>query len=250
MTEQVLGYYPSDDKYICPVCKAENIRGYQIKKHFQKNSDLKAVDQFYENNLANSDDYLENLMSLESSSVKMHTKYLLDNKHSSSDLPSYNSPNFLCQQTDKQEKAYLAKIKKLKKFIEPLKNFISENRNQNQKNLIKLKNLIEVLENKNHAKRLDMTALLKCEAIIKKMNLGNVWKCKYCDFSSEQKKELMLHIESMHHAKMHKCPKCVSELETKIKLVHHINNVHGCTFFKRDLVIIGCSKGVYTYKTS
>ena len=188
MTKRVLGYYPSDDKYICPVCNAKNIRGDQIKKHFQKNSDLKAVDKFYEDNLANSDDYLENLLSLESSSVKMHTKYLLDNRHSSSDLPSYNSPNFLCQQIDEEEKAYLAKIKKLKKFIEPLKNFISENRNQNQNNLIKLKNLIEVLENTNHAKRLDMTALLKCEAIIKKMNLGNVWKCKYCDFSSEQKK--------------------------------------------------------------
>ena len=107
MTEQgehVVGYYPYDDKYVCPVCNAQDIRGSQIKKHFQKNSDLKAVDQFYEHNLANSDEYLKNVLSLESSLVQLHTKYLLDNKYSSNDLPSYNSVNFLCQQTDKEER--------------------------------------------------------------------------------------------------------------------------------------------------
>ena len=122
--EQVIGYYPYEDKYVCPVCNSKDIRGDQIRKHFQKNSDLKAVDKFYKdklNNLANSDDYLENLLSLQSSSVKLHTKYLLENGHTSDDLPSYNSKKFLNQQNNKKEKAYLAKLRKLQKYVKPLK---------------------------------------------------------------------------------------------------------------------------------
>ena len=106
------------------------------------------------------------------------------------------------------------------------------------------------MENTNPAKKLDMMKLLKCEALIKKMNLGgNVWNCIDCDFSSEQKRALMVHIGSTHLKDKHKCPKCLSEHETKPNLVHHINNVHECTFSNRDLIIIGCSKGVYNYKT-
>ena len=122
--EQVIGYYPYEDKYVCPVCNSKDIRGDQIRKHFQKNSDLKAVDKFYKdklNNLANSDDYLENLLSLQSSLVKLHTKYLLENGHTSDDLPSYNSNFFLNQQNNKKEKAYLAKLRKLQKYVKPLK---------------------------------------------------------------------------------------------------------------------------------
>ena len=247
MAEKVLGYYPYEDKYVCPVCNTKDIRGDQIKKHFQKNSDLKAVDKFYEENLVNIDNYLESLLSLESSSFKLHTKYLLENKNTSDNLPSYNSQNFLNQQTNKEEKAYLAKLKKLHKYIEPLKTFINDNGDKDQKKLFKFKNLVEILEDRNPTKRLDMKKLLKCEAVIKKMNLG--LKCMYCDFKSKEKNGMMRHIDSEHGEQKHKCPVCDSEHSTKPALLDHINKVHGNHFFLKDLFIIGISKGVHTYKT-
>ena len=74
--EPVFGYYPSQDKYTCPVCKAENIRGGEIQKHFKKYTDLVLLDEYYASGSENIDDYLTNMLPLESESslVKLHTK--------------------------------------------------------------------------------------------------------------------------------------------------------------------------------
>ena len=100
---------PSREKYKCPVkdCKSESLRGDDITKHFQKSSDLVALDKTLENQSAlkkcGKDDielsvtYLKNLLALSSESEKLHTLYLLNNGHSSKKLPTYNSVNFKCQ---------------------------------------------------------------------------------------------------------------------------------------------------------
>ena len=77
----------------------------------------------------------------------------------------------------------------------------------------KFKNLVDILEDRDPTKRLDMKVLLKCEAVIKTMNLN--WKCMYCDFKSKEKKLLMRHIDLEHGEKKHKCPVCDSEQSTK-----------------------------------
>ena len=177
---------------------------------------------------------------------------MLDHKNSSDDLPSYNSINFFCQQNNKEEKAYMAKIKKLQKFIEPLKIFIFENEQKNLKNLAKFKKLVEILEIRDHTQRLNMKVLVNCEAVIEKMKLdgkldGHVHKCIQCDFSSSQQYDLVMHIESEHSDK-HKCPECDSELKEKPEFLQHVNSVHGYSFSIRHLINTGSSKGAKIYK--
>ena len=77
MTEPlVFDYYPSQDKFTCPVCKAERLRGDEIPKHFKKYTDLVLLDEYYASDSENIDDYLSNMLPLESESsmVKLHTK--------------------------------------------------------------------------------------------------------------------------------------------------------------------------------
>ena len=84
----LVGYQPSRDKDKCPVdnCKLENIRGDDIKKHFQSKGNLLALDQANTHQselrknfkasdpVAVPDEFLNNL--LISDSEKAHTIYL------------------------------------------------------------------------------------------------------------------------------------------------------------------------------
>ena len=106
----LVGYQKSRDKYKCPVnnCKAENIRGDDIKKHFQSRGNLIALDQANEHqselrknfkasdSVAVPDEFLNNL--LISDSEKAHTIYLFQNGFSSMSLPNCDSVGFKCQQ--------------------------------------------------------------------------------------------------------------------------------------------------------
>ena len=106
------GDQPSRAWYKCPVdtCESEQIRGDDITRHFQKFANLKIVDDATENltnlrknNEANdvivmSEEYLKNLLKETSNKERLHTIYLFENGHTSTQLPNFNSLNFKCQQ--------------------------------------------------------------------------------------------------------------------------------------------------------
>ena len=67
------------------------------------------------------------------------------------------------------EQAYLEKVKQLGKYIEPLRRMIARIGNEDQEKLGKMNKLMDILSNPN--KRMPMETLLKCEAVLEKMNL-------------------------------------------------------------------------------
>merc|ERR1719479_90616 len=67
------------------------------------------------------------------------------------------------------EQEYLDKVKQLGKYIEPLRRMIARIGNEDQEKLQKMNKLMDILSNPN--KRMPMETLLKCEAVLEKMNL-------------------------------------------------------------------------------
>merc|ERR1719216_214593 len=74
------------------------------------------------------------------------------------------------QEPRQDEQAYLDKVKALGKYIEPLRRMIARIGNEDQEKLGKMNKLMDILSNPN--KRMPMETLLKCEAVLEKMNLG------------------------------------------------------------------------------
>ena len=117
------GEQPSRAFYKCPVdtCTYDKIRGDGIPGHFQSFANLDIVDNATEHisNLKKqkskekskeasdiiklSDEYLNFLLTSGSVSnlERLHSKYLFQNGHTSSNLPNCESKNFKCQQKKK-----------------------------------------------------------------------------------------------------------------------------------------------------
>ena len=106
------GYQASRDKYKCPVEKCNSSPyGYEIKKHFQKCSNLLVLDKANANQSIlhksalqalevseQSEQYLKDLLVQATNTEKMHTIYLFQHGYSSTKLPDFNSVNFKNQQ--------------------------------------------------------------------------------------------------------------------------------------------------------
>lgn len=60
-------------------------------------------------------------------------------------------------------------MKQLSRYIEPLSRMIAKIGNEDQEKLGKMKKLMDILSNPN--KRMPMETLLKCEAVLERMNL-------------------------------------------------------------------------------
>merc|ERR1711936_857396 len=73
------------------------------------------------------------------------------------------------QEPRQDEQAYLDKVKALGKYIEPLRRMIARIGNEDQEKLGKMNKLMDILS--NPTKRMPMETLLKCEAVLEKMNL-------------------------------------------------------------------------------
>ena len=111
------GEQPSEAFYKCPVdtCTYGKIRGDDISRHFQRFANLDIVDNATEHfsNLRTqkskeasdtielSDEYLNFLLTNVSNLERLHSKYLFQNGHTSSNLPNCDSKNFKCQQKKK-----------------------------------------------------------------------------------------------------------------------------------------------------
>ena len=112
------GEQPSRAFYKCPVdtCTYGKIRGDDISRHFQRFANLDIVDNATEHfsNLRTqkskeasdtielSDEYLNFLLTNVSNLERLHSKYLFQNRHTSSNLPNCDSKNFKCQQKRNQ----------------------------------------------------------------------------------------------------------------------------------------------------
>ena len=111
------GFNPVKEYYRCPVknCNSE-FRGDEISRHFTKNANLDLLREALENQsnlrknlpsgkvVANSDEFLKNLLAQVSNSEKVHTEYLFQNGHTLEQLPKCNSINFKCQQEKEKRK--------------------------------------------------------------------------------------------------------------------------------------------------
>ena len=101
------GFNPVKEQYRCPVqnCNSE-FRGDEISRHFTKNANLALLREALENQsnlsknlpsgevVANSDEFLKNLLAQVSNSEKVHTEYLFQNGHTLEQLPKCY-PGFL-----------------------------------------------------------------------------------------------------------------------------------------------------------
>lgn len=67
-----------------------------------------------------------------------------------------------------EEQQYLEKVSQLAKYIEPLKRMIARIGNEDESKLEKMKKLMDILS--NPSKRMPMETLLKCEAVLARMN--------------------------------------------------------------------------------
>ncbi|KAK7602242.1 hypothetical protein V9T40_009683 [Parthenolecanium corni] len=74
------------------------------------------------------------------------------------------------------EQAYRDKIKQLSKYIEPLRRMISRFGNGDHENVIKMKKLLEVLS--STGQRSSLEVLLRCEAVLEKMDLKGMSEMK------------------------------------------------------------------------
>jgi hypothetical protein len=111
------GFNPVKEYYRCPVknCNSQ-FRGDEISRHFTKNANLDLLREALENQsnlrknlppgkvVANSDEFLKNLLAQVSNSEKVHTEYLFQNGHTLEQLPKCNSINFKCQQEKEKRK--------------------------------------------------------------------------------------------------------------------------------------------------
>ena len=111
------GFNPVKEYYRCPVknCNSQ-FRGDEISRHFTKNANLDLLREALENQsnlrknlpsgkvVANSDEFLKNLLAQVSNSEKVHTEYLFQNGHTLEKLPKCNSINFKCQQEKEKRK--------------------------------------------------------------------------------------------------------------------------------------------------
>lgn len=71
-----------------------------------------------------------------------------------------------------EDREYLEKVKSLEKYIEPLRNMIAKIGDNDQDRLIKMKKLLDILS--NPGRRMQIQTLLKCEDVLKRMNLETV----------------------------------------------------------------------------
>ena len=95
------GFNPVKEYYRCPVknCNSQ-FRGDEISRHFTKNANLDLLREALENQsnlrknlpsgkvVANSDEFLKNLLAQVSNSEKVHTEYLFQNGHTLEKLPT------------------------------------------------------------------------------------------------------------------------------------------------------------------
>ena len=71
-----------------------------------------------------------------------------------------------------EEQAYFDKVRQLSRFIDPLTRLISRLGDEDSDKLSKMKIMLEILKNPN--KRITMDTLLKCEAVLEKMDFKRV----------------------------------------------------------------------------
>ena len=71
-----------------------------------------------------------------------------------------------------EDREYFEKVKSLEKYIEPLRNMIAKIGDGDQDRLIKMKKLLDILS--NPSRRMNISTLLKCEDVLKRMNLETV----------------------------------------------------------------------------
>lgn len=91
---------------------------------------------------------------------------------SPSSYSSVNTPQSQADQpapSSQEDQAYLDKVRQLGKYIEPLRKMISRIGEDDQERLSKMKKLLDILA--TPSKRMPMDTLLKCEAVLERMNL-------------------------------------------------------------------------------
>ncbi len=71
-----------------------------------------------------------------------------------------------------EDQLYFDKVRQLSRFIEPLSRLINRYGDDDSEKLSKMKIMLEVL--KNPSKRMPMDTLLKCEAVLEKMDFKRV----------------------------------------------------------------------------
>lgn len=67
-----------------------------------------------------------------------------------------------------EDQVYLEKVRQLSRFIEPLTRLIGRYGDEDSERLSKMKIMLDILSNPN--KRMPMDTLLKCEAVLEKMD--------------------------------------------------------------------------------
>ena len=71
-----------------------------------------------------------------------------------------------------EEQLYLEKVRQLSRFIEPLTRLIGRFGDDDSEKLSKMKIMLDILS--NPTKRMPMDTLLKCEAVLEKMDFKRV----------------------------------------------------------------------------
>ena len=71
-----------------------------------------------------------------------------------------------------EDQQYLEKVRQLGRFIEPLTRLIGRYGDEDSEKLSKMKIMLDILSNPN--KRMAMDILLKCEAVLEKMDFKRV----------------------------------------------------------------------------
>lgn len=71
-----------------------------------------------------------------------------------------------------EEQLYLEKVRQLSRFIEPLTRLIGRFGDDDSEKLSKMKIMLDILS--NPSKRMPMDTLLKCEAVLEKMDFKRV----------------------------------------------------------------------------
>jgi len=76
-----------------------------------------------------------------------------------------------------EEQLYLEKVRQLSRFIEPLTRLIGRFGDDDSEKLSKMKIMLDILS--NPSKRMPMDTLLKCEAVLEKMDFKRVKLLNY-----------------------------------------------------------------------
>lgn len=81
-----------------------------------------------------------------------------------------------------EDQLYLEKVRQLSRFIDPLTRLISRFGDEDSEKLSKMKIMLDILS--NPSKRMPMDTLLKCEAVLEKMDFRRVrWSIALCVWS-------------------------------------------------------------------